>query len=45
MPGSEAAQSSTYGLLALALRPDGYSWRFVPVAGSRYRDTGSTDCR
>jgi acid phosphatase type 7 len=43
--GSEAGQSFAYGLLALTLRPDGYSWRFVPVAGSRYRDTGSTDCR
>jgi acid phosphatase type 7 len=44
LSASRTAQSSTHGLLALALRPDGYSWRFVPVAGS-YRDAGSVACR
>jgi hypothetical protein len=43
--GSEAAQTHAYGVLALTLRADGYSWRFVPVAGSRYQDAGSTQCR
>ena len=42
--GSRTAQSSAYGLLALSLSPTGFSWRFVPVAGS-YRDTGSATCR
>jgi 3',5'-cyclic AMP phosphodiesterase CpdA len=42
--GSQAAQTSSYGLLALSLRPDGYAWRFVPVAG-RYRDAGVSACR
>ena len=42
--GSQTAQSISYGVLALSLRPDGYSWRFVPVAG-RYRDAGSAGCR
>ena len=44
LSGSRTAQSSTYGVLALSLRPDGYSWRFVPVSGS-YRDAGSAACR
>ena len=42
--GSEARQSHTYGVLALTLRPTGYDWRFVPVAGHRYRDAGSAEC-
>jgi 3',5'-cyclic AMP phosphodiesterase CpdA len=45
LPGSQASQSHTYGVLALTLRADSYSWRFVPVAGSRYTDAGSTMCR
>jgi 3',5'-cyclic AMP phosphodiesterase CpdA len=42
--GSQAAQTSSYGVLSLSLQPDGYSWRFVPVAG-RYRDAGTAGCR
>jgi calcineurin-like phosphoesterase family protein len=45
LPGSEATQNFIYGMLALTLRPESYAWRFVPVAGGRYRDTGSTGCR
>ena len=45
LPGSQAAGNSTYGVLALTLRADGYSWRFVPVAGGTYRDAGSAECR
>jgi 3',5'-cyclic AMP phosphodiesterase CpdA len=45
LPGSEAGQNFTYGVLALTLRPESYAWRFVPIAGGRYRDSGSTECR
>jgi calcineurin-like phosphoesterase family protein len=45
LPGSETTQNFIYGMLALTLRPESYAWRFVPVAGGRYRDTGSTGCR
>ena len=45
LSGSQAAQSHAYGLLALTLRADGYSWRFVPVVGDRYSDSGSARCR
>jgi 3',5'-cyclic AMP phosphodiesterase CpdA len=44
LPASRTVQTTTYGVLALTLRPEGYSWRFVPVAGS-YRDSGSVACR
>jgi hypothetical protein len=40
----QAANTSTWGLLKLTLRPAGYDWRFLPVAGSRYRDSGSGTC-
>lgn len=43
--GSEARNWRTYGVLSLTLRPDGYSWRFVPVAGSTYADRGTDVCR
>jgi acid phosphatase type 7 len=43
-PGSEVRSSSAYGVLVLRLRPRGYGWRFVPVAGERFRDAGSARC-
>ena len=39
-----AANDGTWGLLKLTLRPAGYRWRFLPVAGARYRDSGSGAC-
>ena len=39
-----AANDSTWGLLKLTLRPAGYKWRFLPVAGGRYQDSGSGKC-
>jgi hypothetical protein len=39
-----AANDSTWGVLKLTLRPAGYAWRFVPVAGGHYRDSGSGTC-
>jgi hypothetical protein len=35
---------ATPGVLRLTLRPTGYSWRFLPVAGGSYRDAGSGRC-
>lgn len=44
-PGSEVRNAGTYGVLVLTLRGDGYDWRFVPVAGSTFTDSGSEACR
>jgi 3',5'-cyclic AMP phosphodiesterase CpdA len=44
-PRSQVIHAGTHGLLELKLAADRYSWRFVPVAGSSFRDTGSTRCR
>jgi acid phosphatase type 7 len=44
LPGSQTRSFSTYGVLVLKLREAGYTWRFVPVAGGRYKDSGSASC-
>ena len=41
---SQVRNSSTYGVLKLTLNSTSYSWKFVPVAGKTFRDTGSTSC-
>jgi len=44
-PTLEAAQATSFGVLALTLRPDGYGWRFQTAAGSpAYADSGSAAC-
>jgi hypothetical protein len=37
------ANDDTWGILKLTLRPAGYSWRFLPVAG-HFGDAGSSRC-
>ena len=43
-PNSQVRHNRTFGVLALALRPDGYAWRFVPEAGRSFSDAGSGSC-
>ncbi len=45
LPASQVVNWRTYGVLRLTLRADGYEWRFVPVAGSSFTDSGSGMCR
>jgi hypothetical protein len=44
IPGSEVAQNDTFGVLMLTLHPSSYDWRFVPIAGRSFTDSGSTAC-
>jgi len=44
-PGVEARSNTSFGFLRVALRPTGYDWQFVPVAGGTLTDRGSTSCR
>ena len=44
-PNSVARNDSTYGVLQLALSRGSYRWRFVPVAGGTYTDSGTGSCR
>jgi Big-like domain-containing protein/invasin-like protein/calcineurin-like phosphoesterase family protein len=43
-PLHEAGDGSTFGVLKLWLYDDSYAWKFVPVAGKTYTDSGSTPC-
>jgi hypothetical protein len=43
-PNSEVRNDVTFGVLELTLRPTGYDWRFVPVAGATFTDSGSGSC-
>jgi hypothetical protein len=42
---SEVVNWTTYGVLRLALRRNGFDWRFLPVAGRSFTDAGSAACR
>ena len=42
--GSEVRDDKTYGVLKLTLRPDDYSWEFIPVRGSSFHDSGTSRC-
>src|SRR5215211_1543568 len=44
LPASEVRENSTFGVLKLTLRADGYDWEFVPIAGSTFTDSGSGNC-
>ncbi len=44
LPTSEVRDASTHGVLVLTLRSAGYEWRFVPVAGGAFTDSGSAAC-
>jgi hypothetical protein len=39
---SQVRNSLTYGVLELTLKPHSYAWRFLPVAGSSFTDSGET---
>jgi hypothetical protein len=41
---SEVRNASTHGVLKLVLRSDRYSWKFVPIAGRSFTDSGTTLC-
>jgi hypothetical protein len=44
-PNSEVRNASTFGILELTLHPARYDWRFVPVAGGTFRDSGTAACQ
>jgi hypothetical protein len=44
VPNRVVANDSTYGVLKLTLRSDGYDWAFVPSVGGTFTDGGSGTC-
>ena len=41
---SQVRNADTFGVLKLTLLPDSYKWKFVPVAGQTFTDSGTTSC-
>ena len=41
---SQVRNAATYGVLKLTLHPGSYEWKFVPVAGKSFTDSGTTSC-
>jgi hypothetical protein len=44
VPTSQVRNSTTFGVLKLTLHAGSYDWRFVPIAGSTFTDSGSGTC-
>ncbi len=43
-PTSQVRNGDTFGVLKLYLYDDSYAWKFVPVTGKTFTDSGSTAC-
>src|SRR5438132_75636 len=43
-PNSEVRNQDTFGVLELTLHRSSYDWRFVPVAGKTFTDSGTAGC-
>jgi hypothetical protein len=41
---SEVHNDECYGVLKLTLHPRSYEWRFVPVEGENFSNSGSARC-
>jgi hypothetical protein len=44
LPASQVRNNTAYGVLKLTLQSGSYDWEFVPVAGSTFTDSGSSNC-
>ena len=43
-PNMQVKNRNTPGVLKLTLRAGSYSWKFVPIAGKTFTDSGSDEC-
>ena len=43
-PDMQVMKRNTPGVLKLNLRADSYTWKFVPIAGKSFSDSGSDEC-
>lgn len=44
VPNSQIRNATTYGVLTLSLRTNGYDWQFLPATGGSFTDAGSDSC-
>jgi acid phosphatase type 7 len=45
LPATRVRNDDTWGVLRLTLREDGYDWKFLPIRGKSFTDSGSGACR
>jgi hypothetical protein len=45
MVGEVVRDDTSFGILAMTLKPGSYDWEFVPVKDSTFRDGGAAKCR
>ncbi|HEV2092853.1 MAG TPA: metallophosphoesterase [Rubrobacter sp.] len=43
-PNLQRVEVGTPGVLKLGLRAESYAWKFVPIAGKSFTDSGTTSC-
>jgi len=43
-PNLQVVKTDAVGVLKLTLRTDSYAWKFVPIAGKTFTDSGTTNC-
>jgi hypothetical protein len=43
-PNLQVVKTGVFGVLRLNLRADSYTWKFVPIAGQTFTDSGTTPC-
>jgi hypothetical protein len=43
-PNSQVRNNTTYGVLKLILHSSSYEWKFVPIAGKTFTDSGRNMC-
>jgi hypothetical protein len=43
-PNMQVMKRNTPGVLKLGLRAESYAWKFVPIAGKTFTDSGTTGC-
>ena len=41
---SQVRNNTTFGVLRVTLHPNSYDWKFAPIAGKSFSDSGSTAC-
>ena len=43
-PNSQVRNNQTWGVLKLILHSTGYDWKFIPIAGQSFTDSGTAKC-
>jgi hypothetical protein len=43
-PNLQVRQNKAHGVLKLTLYEDRYTWKFIPVAGKTFTDSGGSKC-